>query len=39
MIRLKKLIGEARKVPKNRDQGIGLIGSVKNGIVAVFNSQ
>jgi len=23
-------------VPENRDQGIGLNGSVKNGIVAVF---
>jgi len=29
-------IGKAKKMPKNRDQGIGLNGSVKNRIVAVF---
>jgi len=32
----KKSIGEAKNVPENRDQGIGLKGSVQNGIVAVF---
>jgi len=29
-------MGEASKVPENRDRGIGLNGSVKKEIVAVF---